>query len=82
MEWNLSKKEKEQNDIILKEIVLCNLIGEIACVLAERLKTEPLLALQLFYESNTCRQLHDRSTGLYLFSAGYIAEDYIREKTR
>ena len=72
MEWNLSKKEKEQNDIILKEIVLCNLIGEIACV----------LALQLFYESNTCRQLHDRSTGLYLFSAGYIAEDYIREKTR
>jgi hypothetical protein len=51
-------------------------------VLAERLKTEPLLALQLFYESNTCRQLHDRSTGLYLFSAGYIAEDYIREKTR
>ena len=34
-------------------------------------------ALDLFYRSKTCVQLHDKRTGLYLMSNGYIADDFI-----
>ena len=30
----------------------------------------------------TCAQLHDKRTGLYLMSNGYIADDFIYEKQR
>ena len=39
-------------------------------------------ALDLFYRSKTCTQLHDKRTGLYLMSNGYIADDFIYEKQR
>ena len=39
-------------------------------------------ALDLFYRSKTCAQLHDKRTGLYLMSNGYIADDFIYEKQR
>lgn len=35
--------------------------------------------VMLFYESQTCADLHDRSTGLYLYGDLYVADEYMRE---
>ncbi len=64
---------------IVQEIILSNRIGAIAVELAKRLKIEPVKALELFYESQTCADLHDKSTGLYLYSDLYIADEFIQE---
>ena len=58
---------------------MSNRIGAIAIELAKRLKIEPVRALQLFYESETCAALHDKSTGLYLYGDLYVADEFIRE---
>lgn len=59
---------------------MSNRIGSISMELAKRLDIEPIKALQLFYESKTCEDLHDKSTGLYLYSDLYIADEYMRER--
>ena len=65
---------------IVQEIILSNRIGAISVELAKRLDIEPVKALELFYESETCADLHDKSTGLYLYSDLYIADEFIRER--
>ena len=65
---------------VVQEIIMSNRIGAIAVDLAERLNIEPVRALQLFYESKTCADLHDKSTGLYLFGNRYIADEFILEQ--
>ena len=55
-------------------------IGAISVELAKRLKIEPVKALQMFYESKTCEDLHDKSTGLYLYGDLYVADEFMREK--
>lgn len=65
---------------IVQEIILSNRIGAISVELAKRLDIEPVKALELFYESQTCADLHDKSTGLYLYSDLYIADEFIRER--
>ena len=64
---------------VVQEIILSNRIGAIAVDLSQRLGIEPLRALMLFYESRTCRDLHDKATGLYLYSDRYIADEVMRE---
>ena len=64
---------------IVQEIILSNRIGAISVELAKRLDIEPVKALELFYESQTCADLHDKSTGLYLYSDLYIADEFIQE---
>ena len=54
-------------------------MGIIACRIAEKLGISPLQALKDFYRSATCRRFHDRSTGLYIQSDYYIADDYLIE---
>ena len=65
---------------IVQEIILSNRIGAISMELAKRLGIEPVKALELFYESQTCADLHDKTTGLYLYSDLYIADEFILEK--
>lgn len=65
---------------IIQEIIMSNRIGAISVELAKRLNIPPLQALEQFYESNTCAELHDRSTGLYLYGDLYVADEYMREK--
>lgn len=55
-------------------------IGMIACRIAEKLDITPLQALKDFYRSTTCAKFHDRSTGLYLYSEYYLADEYLIEK--
>ena len=72
-----------QNDPVkspeIQEIILSNRIGIIAAELSKRLEITPVRALQLFYESKTCADLHDKETGLYLYGNLYIADEFMRE---
>ena len=68
------------NSPIIQEITISNRIGAISVELAKRLCMEPVKALQIFYESKTCEDLHDKSTGLYLYSDLYVADEFMREK--
>lgn len=63
----------------IQEMILSYQIGSIAAELAKRLDIAPARALQLFYESQTCADLHNKKTELYLFSNLYIADEFIRE---
>ena len=64
---------------IVQEIILSNRVGAIAELLSEKLGIEPLRALKLFYESDTCCRLHDRDSGLYLYSDPYVADEFMLE---
>lgn len=81
---NKPEQSKNSSDTaqspVIQEIILYNRIAAISMELARQLDIEPIRALQLFYESQTCAALHDKSTGLYLYGDLYIADDFIREK--
>lgn len=74
-------KDDPMKSPVVQEIILCNRIGAISVELAKRLGIEPVRALKLFYESKTCADLHDKSTGLYLYGDLYVADEFIREKS-
>ena len=74
------KYEDPAKSPVVQEIIMSNRIGAIAVDLAERLGIEPIRALQLFYKSKTCANLHDKTTGLYLYGDRYIADEFIREQ--
>ena len=76
----LKQSEDPVKSPIVQEIILSNRIGAISMELAKRLDIEPVKALELFYESQTCADLHDKPTGLYLYSDLYIVDEFIREK--
>ena len=63
----------------IQDIIMSSRIGIIAADLADRLDISPARALQIFYESRTCAQLHDKDSGLYLFGNKYIADEFIIE---
>ena len=65
---------------IIQEIIMSNRIGAISILLAKKLGIENIKALKLFYESETCRKLHDKSTGLYLYGDLYIVDEYLLER--
>lgn len=77
-------EQNQQNDPIdspvIQEMIISNRIGQIAAELAKRLNVAPERALELFYASKTCADLHDKSTGLYLYGNLYIADEFMREK--
>ena len=64
---------------IVQEIIMSNRIGAISVELAKRLNIEPVKALQLFYESQTCADLHNKETGLYLFGDLCIVDEFLQE---
>ncbi len=64
---------------ILEDTLMSGRIGIISNAIAKELDIEPLRALHLFYESETCMQLHDKNTGLYLYGDGYIADEFLLE---
>ena len=64
---------------VIQEIIMSNRIGAISILLAEQLNIDSVKALKLFYQSKTCANLHDKSTGLYLYGDLYIVDELIRE---
>lgn len=77
MEQNLQNDPVKSPEI--QEIILSYRIGIIAAELSKRLNIAPVRALQLFYESKTCADLHEKDTGLYLYGNLYIADEFMIE---
>ena len=48
-------------------------------LLAHALAITPEKALDLYYSTETCRQLSDPKTGLQLMSDGYVVENVLNE---
>lgn len=66
---------------VIQEIIISNRIGAIAIELAKRMKVSPAEALVAFYSSRTCRDLHDKGTGLYLYGNLYVADEFMIEQS-
>lgn len=64
---------------MLSDINMWNKIGRIVMRLSERLGVDTERALDIFYTSKTCRNLHDPNMGLYLLGDNCIVEDIIME---
>ena len=76
--WEKNYKNPTKSPVV-QEIIMSNRIGAITILLAKQLNIDNVKALKLFYESETCRKLHDKSTGLYLFGDLYIVDEFMRE---
>ena len=90
MMWSkLLKNGKEKNKgkavqiirkgIIMLDFLLWNKIARIIKQLADTLHISTDRALQIFYDSDVCRMLHDKELGLHLMSDTYIVNDLIEE---
>lgn len=73
----LNNNDKPLKSPVIQEIIMSNRIGTIAVILAKKLDIDNVKALKLFYESETCSKLHDKSIGLYLYSDLYIVDDFM-----
>ena len=71
-----------QDNPIIQEIIMSNRIGSISDEIAKRLDIVPLKALELFYASKTCEDLHNKKTVLYLYSDLYVFDEFLLEKER
>ena len=63
---NQKKFEERIKSPAIQEMILSHQIGGVAYELSKRLNISPARALDLFYRSKTCADLHNRKTGLYL----------------
>lgn len=90
MMWSkLLKIGKEKNngkavqiirkDITMLDFLLWNKIARIIKQLADTSHISTDRALQIFYDSDVCRMLHDKELGLHLMSDTYIVNDLIEE---
>ena len=90
MMWSkLLKIRKEKNNgkavqiirkgIIMLDFLLWNKIARVIKQLADTLHISTDRALQIFYDSDVCRMLHDKELGLHLMSDTYIVNDLIEE---
>lgn len=70
------------NEITLRDMILWNRIGVISTRLSEQLNISPESAFHIFYESDTCRLLHNEKSGLYLMSDLYIVDEILQELQR
>ena len=69
-----------QENLRLGRIVLRSArIGLIIYEIAKRLGISTSEALRRFYQSATCRDFHDRSTGMYLQGDLYVVEEFMSE---
>ena len=65
--------------IVMLDFLLWNKIARIIKQLADTLHISTDRALQIFYDSDVCRMLHDKELGLHLMSDTYIVNDLIEE---
>lgn len=61
------------------DFLLWNKIARIILQLAETLNISTDRALQIFYDSDVCKILHDPELGMHLMSDTYIVNDLIAE---
>lgn len=64
---------------MLNDLNMWNKIGRIVMRLSEYLDIDIEKAFDLFYTSQTCKNLHDPQMGLYLLADNCIVEELIAE---
>ena len=64
---------------MMLDFLLWNKIARIILQLAETLNISTDRALQIFYDSDVCKMLHDTELGMHLMSDTYIVNDLIAE---
>jgi len=64
---------------MLSDLLMWNKIGRVVARLSETLDVSISRALDIFYSSRVCRDLHNPETELYLRSDIYILNDLLRE---
>lgn len=64
---------------MLSEMLLWNKIGRVVTRLSETLDIDILRAIDIFYRSKVCKDLHDPETELYLRGDMYILNDLLDE---
>ena len=81
--WQISNVHRIKRIIIggitMRKDVLWRKIGRIIMMLSEELDISPARALNLFYNTETCKQLSDDRIELYLMSDKYIVDNIINE---
>lgn len=77
----MTQKEFEERikSPAIQTMILSHQIGGVAYELSKHLNVSPARALDLFYRSQTCADLHNRNTGLYLYGNLYIADEFMLE---
>ena len=63
----------------VRNIIRWQRIGCIVVKISETLDVSLKEALDLFYNSETCRRFHDEETGLYLQGNLYVVNDFLAE---
>lgn len=63
----------------MRDNVLWRKQSTIIMMLAKELDISPEQVLDIFYSTNTCRQLPNPKTGLQLMSDAYVLEDTLNE---
>lgn len=63
----------------MRDNVLWRKQASVVMLLAHALAITPEKALDLYYSTETCRQLSDPKTGLQLMSDGYVVENVLNE---
>lgn len=58
---------------MLSDVLIWNKIGRVVTRLSEERGISSSSALDLFYTSQLCQDLHDPDTGLYLMGDEYLA---------
>lgn len=64
---------------MLSDLLMWNKIGRIVTRLSETLDIDTARALDIFYRSQVCKDLHNAETGLYTRGDIYILNDLINE---
>lgn len=63
----------------MRDNVLWRKQASVVMLLAHALAITPEKALDLYYSTETCRQLSDPKTGLQLMGDGYVVENVLNE---
>jgi hypothetical protein len=63
----------------VRNIIRWQRIGCIVVKISETMNISMKEALDLFYNSETCRRFHDEETGLYLQGNLYVLNDFLAE---
>jgi len=64
---------------MLSDMLMWNKIGRIVTRLSEKLDISISQALDIFYHSKVCKDLHNPETMLYTMSDIYILDDLLNE---
>ena len=64
---------------MLSNLNMWNKIGRIIAMISRTRKVSISAAAEMFYHSQTCRDLHDAETGLYLMGDKYVFDSFNME---